>query len=341
MYVATYFYINKQNIIVKLYGFLIHIVELSISLIPRTSVKWQILNYYFRGHPDRDLVHWCINGFQYGFTLGLFGSPIPWPDPPNSKKVIKNPTITWQLIKDEISKGFILGPFKNKPLDNLLCMPINIIEKETSSGLYHLVQDFSYPYNDPTNGINTLVPDKNKQVSYAGIDDVARMALQLGSPSWAMCLDIKHTFKCLPLAPSQWHLTGFHFLGAYFIQTQTPFGASASCLHFKRVARLLKWIIKNEFPWAHITNYLDDFWLTQKTELQTRKLAKSFIQIIEHEIGFPISHNKTLGPATQLDFVGLTADLVNLCILLPEDKWSKCLNIINFCTVMKNMPLSA
>ena len=117
-------------------------------------------------------------------------------------------------------------------------------------------------------------------------------------------------------------------MGAYFIQTQTPFGASASCLHFEKVATLLKWIIQNEFSWVHITNYLDDFWLTQKTKVKIRLLAKSFIQIIEHDIGFLISRNKTLGPARELNFVGLTADLVNLRILLNEDKRLKSLNMI-------------
>ena len=186
------------------------------------------------------------------------------------------------------------------------------MEKETSSGLYRLIQDFSYPWDDEKNGTNTMVPKENKRVSYSGIDDVARMALQLGSLSWAMRIDIKHAFKCLPLAPSQWCLMGFRFRGAFFIQTQTPFSASASCLHFEKVARLLKWIIQNEHPSALITNYLHDFWLTQKTKEQLTCLASIFSQIIEQEIGFPISHNKTLGPAMVLNFVGLTADLVNL-----------------------------
>ena len=254
---------------------------------------------------------------------------IPWPEPANSKNVLENPEITWKLIQDEINKGFILGPFNTKPFPNLLCIPINIVEKETSLGLYRLVQDFSYPWNDNTNSINALVPNKNKRVNYGGIDDVARIALELGSPSWAVHLDIKHAFKCLPLAPSQWHLTGLCFKGAYFIQTQTPFGASASCLHFEKVAMLLKWIIQNELPWAHIMNYLDDFWLTQKTETKIWQLAQEFIWIIEQEIGFPICHNKTLRPAMKLNFVGLTADLINLCILLPDDKKTKALSMIS------------
>ena len=174
-----------------------------------------------------------------------------------------------------------------------------------------------------------MVPKENKTVSYSGIDDVARMALHLGSPSWAMRIDIKHAFKCLPLAPSQWHLTGFSFRGAFFIQTQMPFGTSTSYLHFKEVARLLRWIIQNEHPPALIINYFDDFWLTQKSKEELAQLANIFTQIIEQEIGFPISHNKTLRPAMMLDFIGLTAVLINLQVLLPEDKRQKSLNIID------------
>ena len=214
-------------------------------------------------------------------------------------------------------------------MQNLICVPINIVEKETSSGLFRLIQDLSYPWGDRANGINALVPKENKTVTYSGIDDIARMALDLGPRSWAMRIDIKHAFKCLPLAPSQWHLTGFTFLRAYFIQTQTPFGASASCLHFERVARLLRWIIQSECPSAYITNYLDDFWLTQKTEAQLAILANNFLKIVEKELGFPVSHNKTNGPAQVLDFVGLTADLINLRVSLPKDKTIKSLKIIN------------
>ena len=307
----------------------VSIAESNLPCESRTSVKWHILNHYLKSHPDRQLVSWCIEGFKHGFNLGLTGTPQPWPDPPNSAKVRQYPKITWDLIKDEISKGFILGPFRNKLLPNLICVPINIVEKETSSGLFRLIQDFSYPWQDRENGINALVPKENKTVTYSGIDDVAWMALDLGPHSWAMRIDIKHTFKCLPLAPSQWHLTGFTFLGAYFIQTQTPFGASASCLNFERVARLLRWIIQNEYPSAGITNYLDDFWLTQKTEAQLTTLSNNFLQIVEKELGFPISHNKTIGPAQVLDFVGLTVDLINLRVSLPRDKTIKSLKIIN------------
>ena len=50
---------------------------------------------------------------------------------------------------------------------------------------------------------------------------------------------------------------------------------------------------------------------------------------MEQELGFPISHNKTLGPATKLNFIGLTADLVKLSITLPEEKQLKSIKLID------------
>ena len=79
---------------------------------PHTSVKWQTFDYYLRDHPDRETVRWCINGFKHGFSLGLEGVPTPGLTPPNSKRVLENPAITWELINDKIDKGFIIGHLK-------------------------------------------------------------------------------------------------------------------------------------------------------------------------------------------------------------------------------------
>lgn len=78
-----------------------------------------------------------------------------------------------------------------------------------------------------------------------------------------------------------------------------------------------------------LTHYLDDWWLTQKLLKDLKKFARVFLYIVEEDIGFPISHNKTVGPAQQLDFVGLRADLVRLTITLPQEKITKCMAWIN------------
>ena len=46
-------------------------------------------------------------------------------------------------------------------------------------------------------------------------------------------------------------------------------------------------------------------------------------------MGFPISHNKTLGPDTELNFIGLTANLIDLTITLPEEKRVKSIRLID------------
>ena len=219
-----------------------------------------------------------------GFSLGMVGTPTPWPNPKNGKKVLKDSETTWKLIKDEIDKGFILGPFKTKPIKDLFCVPINIVEKEMSSGLYRLIQDLVFRGGDSKNGINALVPRENKKVKYAGMDQVAELALRLGPKSEAIRIDIKSAFKLLPLVVRFWKFTGFKFREAFFIQTQTPFGVAASCLHFERVAGLIEWVIMDQMSWALMTHYLDDFWLTQKTRALLRLLAENFVRIVEQEM---------------------------------------------------------
>ncbi len=134
-------------------------VDLSVYKLA-TPVSWQRLHSCLWAHPDRQLVDTVINGF----SLGLSAPPLPWPDPPNGKLVQTDPDTTWDLIQDEILNGAVIGPFENRPLPNLLLSPINFVKKLISVGKKQLLQDFSYPYDQPDNGVNALVPLENKKV---------------------------------------------------------------------------------------------------------------------------------------------------------------------------------
>ena len=152
-----------------------------------TPVSWCRLHSCLWAHPDRQLEDPVIKGFRDGFSLGLSAPPLPWPDPPNGKLVQADPDTTWDLIQDEILNGAVIGPFENRPLPNLLVSPINFVKKLTSVGKKQLIQDFSYPYDQPQNGVNALVPPENKKVKYSGVRTVAAVAwaLQDREPSWA------------------------------------------------------------------------------------------------------------------------------------------------------------
>ncbi len=170
-----------------------------------TPVSWRRLHSCLWAYPDRQLLDAVIKGFRDRFSLGLSARPFPWLDPLNRKLVQADPDTMWDLIHDEILNGAVIGPFENKPLPNLLVSLINFLKKLTSVGKKWLIQDFSYPYDQPDNGVNVLVPLENKKVKYSGVRTVVAIpwALQDREPLWAARMDIKWAFKNLPITKDQ------------------------------------------------------------------------------------------------------------------------------------------
>ena len=150
-------------------------------------------------------------------------------------------------------------------------------------------------------------------------------ALQDREPLWAARMDIKQAFKNLPIRKDQWFLMGFKFQGKFFVHTQVPFGAAASCQLFEKVYSLhcLQWILTNATGHPFIDHYLDDFYLLERTKDRLWSLMSKFTEVVEKKIGFPLSHNKTIGPDQIIEYVGLTTDLECMCISLPDDKCQK------------------
>ena len=73
---------------------------------PKTTVRWCRMAHYLISFPDRSEVDWVVSGFRYGFSLGMQGTPSPWADPPNGRKVQRNQAATWDLIKSELDSNF-------------------------------------------------------------------------------------------------------------------------------------------------------------------------------------------------------------------------------------------
>ena len=72
-----------------------------------------------------------------------------------------------------------------------------------------------------------------------------------------------------------------------------------------------------------ICKVLDDFAFISSSEAATAKALEIFINICDLT-GFPIAHEKTMGPARVLPFLGITLDSVKMEARLPPDKLAKC-----------------
>ena len=150
-------------------------------------------------YPDRETANYVINGFRYGFKLGLTKYPQPRGPCKNSKTVRDNPGIAQQLVDKEVAKGHILGPFAEPPLEKLVYSPISIVPKAGSENAWRLVHDLSFPHgtDHEQESVNACIPPENSSVKYHYLEEVIQMALSIGISCVAAKIDIQHAFRNL------------------------------------------------------------------------------------------------------------------------------------------------
>jgi hypothetical protein len=73
--------------------------------------------------------------------------------PPNRAPALENPDFIRNYIHAERSAGHYTGPFSPSRLENLIghfrTSPLGVVPKAGSPDEHGLIQDFSFPYNDP------------------------------------------------------------------------------------------------------------------------------------------------------------------------------------------------
>ena len=96
---------------------------------PLKRVKPDRLKHYLRNHPDRELVDYLIDGYTNSFKLGWTQRLRPQGPSTNSCEVQRHPQEMQELVDKEIQLGHILGPFKTKPFNDMVYLPLNIMPK--------------------------------------------------------------------------------------------------------------------------------------------------------------------------------------------------------------------
>ena len=113
----------------------------------------------------------------------------------------------------------------------------------------------------------------------------------------------------------------------FFIDKCLPFGAAISCAHFQKVSDAIACLVKVRTK-KDLFNYLDDFFFTALMKIWCDEQIKIFLDICK-EIGFPVSMEKTVWSVNILTFLGLLIDTIRQLVIIPMDKISKGLNMIN------------
>ena len=164
--------------------------------------------------------------------------------------------------------------------------------------------------------INSFIDPEDCKTNYQTLD----MALKCkcGKGCFMAKEDFKSAFCNVPMCFNDLLLLGIKVQGQFFIDCCLSFGAAVSCQVFEKIAMLIHWIAQKRAGYAFV-HYLDDFFMVDKLSHTCSYIMGMFKQVC-HEVGMPISPDKSVGPVQVIEFLDLTIDSVFMVVQVPQDK---------------------
>ncbi|XP_046873720.1 LOW QUALITY PROTEIN: uncharacterized protein LOC124466092 [Hypomesus transpacificus] len=198
----------------------------------------------------------------------------------------------------------------------VMVSPIGVATRKYS-GKKRLIIDLSAPHGCVVPSINSLIPHEPFSLCYASVDNAIHMIKIAGG--WLGKADVVDAFKVMPLRPSQWHLFGVRWRGKHYFAVRLTFGCRSSPRIFCTLSEALCWILLNVRKLPFVLHLLDDF-LVVDFPCSPPARCITVLRDTFDELGVPLSDEKTVGPLTSLEFLGIQLDSVLMQASLPAEK---------------------
>ena len=167
--------------------------------------------------------------------------------------------------------------------------------------------------------MNDLINKEQCSLSYVKIDDAIQLIQQFGIGSLMCKTDMTDAFKQIPIRPNQWHLFCFKWKTKYHHFVRLPFGCRSSPKLFDTLSSAICWIAKNNYGIHNILHLLDDFLTIDKPEACGER-TMALLCTIFYRLNLPLSAKKTVGPTSELEYLGIILDTINMQARLPLEK---------------------
>ena len=266
-------------------------------------------------HPDVAFAAYITLGITNGFRIGHSKVVTQLrTNPRNLMSALVHPEVVQDYLDRECKAGRLVGPFKQTDLPMIHCSPFGVIPKKGQDA-WRLIVDLSSPKG---RSVNDGIREELASLSYVTIDQVCNKILELGQGTSMAKTDVKSAFRIVPIHPGDRELLGLNWNDSLFIDTTLPFGLRSAPKIFNAIADAAQFIGIQEGI-RFMTHYLDDFLILGRTGEECEKSLVLF-QNVCNKLGIPLAPEKTAGPSTALEFLGIIIDTGNLTIRLPDRK---------------------
>ncbi len=223
-----------------------------------------------------------------------------------------------KYLQKEVSFGAILGPFDTNPLPGRLHVsPLNTVPKRGSDDR-RVIVDLSFPEGDSVNSAidKDFYEGKFFDLQFPSVDDLASQIAQLGPGCLAYKRDLSRAYRQIPVCPGDIHHLGIRWNGKWYVDRVLPFGLRSAAMICQRVTDAVSYIMG--IKGVNIINYLDDFGgaeIPGKAHSAFDALGDTL-----RELGLQESLEKASPPSTEMDFLGVLFDTVDMEMKVTPDR---------------------
>ena len=145
----------------------------------------------------------CLtNGLTYGFDTGMESLPSANLECKNNRSALKNSDFVDQALAEEVSKGYMAGPFDDPPFSSSYRVSPISVAAHKYSGKKRVVLDLSAPHDGEGEPINDLIDKDKHSLTYVKVDDAVQRIQHMGKGTILSKFDIADAFKIIPINPS-------------------------------------------------------------------------------------------------------------------------------------------
>ena len=134
---------------------------------------------------------------------------------------------------------------------------------------------------------------------------------RLGRDTLLIKLDIKDTYRIVPVHPADYPLLGISWRDQVYIDRALPFGLRSAPKLFNAVVDFIAWILVRQGI-NNLLHYLDDFLLLVTPHSNQGEEVLCIALKTLKALGIPVAIHKTQGSTPSLTFLGILIDTHNL-----------------------------
>ena len=129
--------------------------------------------------------------------------------PPNCPSISVHSSAFKEIIGREFDKGRYAGPFTRAEVEERIgpfqTSPLSLVPKAGRPGKFRLIQNLSFPRNNPVvHSINHALDSDAFPCTWGTFSTICTLIDNLPPGSQGACRDIAEAYRIIPLAPDQW-----------------------------------------------------------------------------------------------------------------------------------------